>query len=386
MFTSGNLGVGELGSIFDEIPNIYKNREILSHKFVPEELPHREGEIRELASYLKHALQNSTPPNILVVGHTGTGKTVTVKKVLQELSKVTDSVDIAYVVASGTQFQILSEIAAELNPEISFKGLSFKESWNRFRNMLNKDKITIVVLDEIDKMLSYGSDLLYFLSREDRVCIISISNKINVMNMITDKRVLSSFNPVKIVFPKYNASQLEDILRYRAERAFYEDVLDDDVIPLCAALAMNREGDARYALDLLMYAGDEAIRRMDSKVTVDHVKAARKRLEEDFIRQSIQTLSLAQKLLLLSVLKREGSSPREIYSLCNEYLEKYNGSKLTHRRLSSLLGDLELYGFVVYVRKGMGRGKGARWSVYLNDTVDRQLIMEFLKESLEREL
>lgn len=296
--------------------------------------------MRELAAYLKHVLQDSTPPNLLILGHTGTGKTVTVKKVLQELLKVAGNcVDVVYVVASGTPFQTLNEIAAELNPEVSFKGLSFKEAWNRFRKMLSKDKIKIIVLDEIDKMLTYGSDLLYFLSREDRICITSISNKINVMEMITDKRVLSSFNPVKIVFPKYNASQLEDILRYRAERVFHGDILDEGVIPLCAALAMSREGDARYALDLLMYAGDEAIRRMDSKVTVNHVELARKRLEEDFIKQSIQSLSLAQKLFLMSVLKREGGSPREIYELCNEYLEKYCGLRLTHRRLSSLLGD-----------------------------------------------
>jgi hypothetical protein len=30
----------------------------------------------------------------------------------------------------------------------------------------------------------------------------------------------------------------------------------------------------------------------------------------------------------------------------------------------------------------MGRGRGTRWSVYLNDTVDKKLIRETLKESL----
>ncbi len=386
IFTSGNEGVCSLASIFDEIPDIYKNREALSHRFVPEGLPHREGELKELASYLKHAIKNFTPPNILVLGHTGTGKTVTVKKVLGELSRVVgDKVDIAYLVASGTKFQILNEIAMELNPNVSFKGLGFKEAWNRFRRMLDKDKITIIVLDEIDKMLPSESDLLYFLSREERVCIISISNKINVLDMITDRRVLSSFNPIKMVFPKYNAEQLGDILEYRAKEAFYDGVLDNEVIPLCAAFAMDREGDARYALDLLMYAGDEAIRRMNSKVTVEHVKIARKKLEEDFIRNSIRNLSLTQKLLLFAVMKKEGESPRSIYTLCNEYLERYTGNTLTHRRLSSLLGDLELYGFVTYERRGRGRGKGTRWSLYLNDTLDRNLIISVLKEELAEE-
>jgi len=376
-----------MASIFDEIPDIYKNRDVLSHRFVPDELPHREKEIREIASYLKHALKGSTPPNLLILGHTGTGKTVTVKRVLQELSKVAgDKVDVSYVIANGTPFQVLNDVAAELDPGVSFKGLSFKEAWNRFKRLLNKDKVTIVVLDEVDKMLMYGSDLLYFLSREDRICTIVLSNRINVMDMIRDKRVLSSFNPIKIVFPKYNALQLRDILWSRAEKAFYEGVLEEGVIPLCAALAMEREGDARYALDLLLYAGDEAVRQGSSRVTVEHVRIARMKVEEDFVRQSIRNLSLVQKLLLLAVLKNEGASPKEIYNLCNEYLKKFRGEGLSHRRLSSLLGDLELYGFVMYVRKGMGRGRGTAWHVYLNDTIDRKLVEETLKESLLKEI
>ncbi len=375
-------------SIFDEVPDIYKNRDVLSHRFIPDELPHRDREIRELASYLKHALKGYTPPNLLILGHTGTGKTVTVKKVLNELAKVAGNiVDISYVIANGTPFQVLNDIAYELNPQVNFRGISFKEAWNRFKKILSKEKVTIVVLDEVDKMLFHGSDLLYFLSREEKICTIALSNKINVMDLINDKRVLSSFNPIKIVFPKYNAIQLQDILQYRAKMAFYEGVLDEEVIPLCASLAaLEREGDARYALDLLLYAGDEAIRQGSNKVTAQHVKIARRKVEEDFIKQSILNLSLVQKFLLLAVLRNEGASPREIYSICNEYLLKYRGETLSHRRLSSLLSDLELYGFVIYVRRGRGRGMGTAWQIYLNDTLDRKIVEEALKESILKDL
>lgn len=369
--------------IFDEVFNIYKNREALSHRFVPNELPHRENEMKILASHFKYAIRNSIPPNLLILGHTGTGKTVTTKKTLQELYKVAyDKVDILYVVVSGTPFQVLCDISMELNPGMRLRGLGFKEAWNKFRRNLDKSKITIIVLDEIDKMLVHDSELLYLLSREENICIVSISNKINVMNMIADRRVLSSFNPIKIVFPRYNATQLQDILWLRAKEAFCEGIFDEDVIPLCAALAMEREGDARYALDLLMYAGDEAVWQASKKVTIEHVKIAVKKLEEDFIRASVRNLSLDQKLLLLAVLEKEGKSPGEIYMLCNKYLERFKGTTLSHRRLSSLLSDLELYGFVMYVRKGMGRGKGTRWNVYLNDTIDKKFIMETLNEDL----
>lgn len=374
-------------SIFDEIPDIFKNRDILSHRFIPDELPHREEELRELAAYLKHALKGSTPPHLLILGHTGTGKTVTVKKILQEMRKVAgDKINIMYTIANGTPFQVLNDLAAEMDPTIRFTGLSFKEAWNRFQKLISNGKVSIIVLDEIDKMLLHGSDLLYFLSREERVCVISISNRINVMDMITDKRVLSSFNPIKITFPKYNADQLRNILEVRAKDAFYEGVLEDGVIPLCAAYAAHREGDARYALDLLAYAGDEAVRKMSDKVMIEHVRIAKRKLEEDFIKQSVKNLSLAQKLLLLAVLKCDGGYTRDVYTLCNKYLKKLKEDTLSNRRLSSLLSDLEMYGFVEYVKKGLGKGRGTRWCVYLNETIDRNLIREALKESLGEDL
>ena len=74
--------------------------------------------------------------------------------------------------------------------------------------------------------------------------------------LITDARDLSSFHPVDVAFAPYDASQLRDILEYRVEQAFYPSALSDEVTPLCAALAAQRNGDARYALDLLSIAAD----------------------------------------------------------------------------------------------------------------------------------
>jgi len=41
-----------------------------------------------------------------------------------------------------------------------------------------------------------------------------------------------------------NADQLRDILEHRSEQAFYPHALDYSVIPLCTALAAQRNGDA----------------------------------------------------------------------------------------------------------------------------------------------
>jgi Cdc6-like AAA superfamily ATPase len=45
--------------------------------------------------------------------------------------------------------------------------------------------------------------------------------------LITDARDLSSFHPVGVAFPPYDATQLRDILDYRVEQAFYPNALSN---------------------------------------------------------------------------------------------------------------------------------------------------------------
>jgi hypothetical protein len=80
------------------------------------------------------------------------------------------------------------------------------------------------------------------------------------------------------VFPPYDAPQLCDILKQRADIAFNEGILDEGVIPLCAALAAQEHGDARRALDLLRVSGELADRENAEKVTERHVKMAQEKL------------------------------------------------------------------------------------------------------------
>ncbi len=77
-------------SIFQEYlssPAIFKKnrRDVLRPEYVPDELPHREEEIRQLASIMATALRGNRPSNVLIFGKTGTGKTATVKYIDKEI-------------------------------------------------------------------------------------------------------------------------------------------------------------------------------------------------------------------------------------------------------------------------------------------------------------
>jgi len=362
--------------------SVFRNRATLSYKFVPEELPHREREVKELTYYLSYALEGEVPTNLLILGHTGTGKTVTTLKVLNELKSKTSDVAVLYTVAEGSSYNVLASLLANAG-ELIPRGTSFGRAWRLFKDVIG-DKITIVVLDEIDKMLSNDSNLLYHLSREQNVCIIAISNRTTVMDMILDARVLSSYNPYKIIFERYTAPQLEDILRARAKLAFYDGVLEEGVIPFCAAKGAERGGDARYSLDILMFAGDIAAKSRSGKVTVEHAKKAVDEVENEFIRRSLTNLGSPQKLLLLSVILSRTQTPSEVYGICNNLLKIFDGRTLTQRRLADFVKELEMLGFVEVDVRSRGRRKGTIWTINLVNTVSKKMVFNVLKEDIIR--
>lgn len=375
-----------LSNVYRKVDNrkIFKNRVSLLSKFIPNELPHREQEMRELSYHLSYAADGENLGDLLLLGRPGVGKTAVTLNVLNEFSQRTTDAKVVYTVASGTPYRVLANLIDAVGGNVPSRGVSFEEAWKRFKKLTNG--LTIVVLDELDKMLIHGSELLYSLSRDMNFATIAISNRYTVLDMIKDGRVASSFNPFKIVFQEYSREQLEDILEFRAELAFYDDAYDDDVISACAAYATQRGGDMRYGLDLLKYAGDICVKSGDEKVRTEHVEKARDIIEEDFIRKGVSGLGYAQKLLLLCVLYFPGRQTSLIYTVCNIFLQAFYHKKLTSRRLSTFLRDLDLQGFVTINIKGRGRGKGLSSTAIPSDSIDKNLVGRTIISSLAEDL
>lgn len=114
-----------------------------------------------------------------------------------------------------------------------------------------------------------------------------------------------------IAFEPYDANQLIAILKSRAEKAFQEDVLAEDVIPLCAVYAAQDKGDARQALKLLLKAGKFANNEDAGTVTEEHVRAAQDEVTKDMVAQGVRDLTEQSQIVLcaLCCLKAEGRTP-----------------------------------------------------------------------------
>ncbi len=387
-----------VSSIIDEIiesrlkkrSRIFKDKEKLHPDYIPETLPHREREIRRLAEIVVVALKGERPSNVLIYGLTGTGKTAVTKYVMKNIYNRASDYNVRFLYTyvntrkTDTTYRVLAAIARSTGLRIPPTGIAISEVYRRYiRALDNWGGLHLVVLDEIDYYVRReGDDLLYKLVRinEDlekaRVTIIGITNDINFIENL-DPRVRSSLGEEEIVFPPYNAEQLRDILKQRAEEAFYEGVVSDEIIAYCAGLAAKEHGDARRALDLLRVAGEIAEREDASKITIEHVKKASIELEMGRIYQAATTLPLHAKLVLraaIDVVKKKNSATTgEIY---NQYLyiaETYGFEPLTRRRISEIITELDMMGLlnaVVVSRGRYGKTKIVRIPLELLEVLD----------------
>ena len=362
-----------MGNFFDDLigqRSIFKNKKFLDHKFLPEHLPHRNDQIKSIAKYWIEALNNNAPADITVYGKTGTGKTAAAKFAMKQLKEASEKKDVyirtEYIRCTDytTEYQVIARLCQQMGREVPYRGWTKAEVLNTFRNIFKKNAfgrnmILIVVLDEIDILLKKDGDgILYTLTRTDNVSILSISNYIDFKKFIKP-RVMSSLRDREIVFPPYNAQQLIDILEERAQLSFNEDVVGNDVIPLCSALAAKEEGDARYALDLLRTAGELADEREEALVTGEHVIEAKDRIEHNMVTDVIMTLPTQQQRVLEAILKLTNSK-EEITSgkLYDAYKSVSKGDAVSYRRIFDFINELEMLGIISTNTISRGRGKG----------------------------
>ena len=391
-------------NLFDgllSVRSLFRDRRALGHAFNPDNLPHRGEEISSLVNNLVEALRGHAPSNMNLYGRPGSGKTAVTRFVCRDLESkgAAEGCNIRAVEINcrnvDTKYRVLAEIGNRLADEademIPFTGWPADKVFEHVRaRMQARGGVHVIVLDEIDYLVrkgKEGDDLLYSLTSLNIglldgafCCVIGISNDLAFTEML-DPRVQSRLSPIDVVFPPYNASQLEDVLRPRAARGIKEGVLDEAVIPLCAALAAKEDGDARRALDLLRISVQRAEQNEVQRVGISHVHQAQNQLEFDQITPTIQNLPLQQKLVLFSVIVNENNgltniSTGEVYGTYEMACENAGEKPLTSRRVSSLIRGLDMAGIITAKTTSRGRhGMSKRINTCLPPAFDALEVM-----------
>lgn len=255
---------------------VFKNEEILSSEYLPDILPHREQQIKQLADNLLPASKGRKPQNTFIFGAPGIGKTASIKFVFREFENYS-GIKTIYLNCwdFNTTSSILSEITIRLGMAIPRRGWAKDEIVSRLTEVLRKsNRGLIVCLDEVDQLVRKDPDVLYDLLRinqyvDNPVGLVLISNDEFVFSKV-EPRIRSSLAIDEIEFRSYSLQEMKNILQERARYSLFS--VEDGVIALAANHAVNKGGDVRVGLECLLKAGRTAEQKNSHKVMVEHVK------------------------------------------------------------------------------------------------------------------
>lgn len=347
--------------------SLFKNKKALQITYFPESILHRQEQIDQLAGILAPVLRLEKPSNLFCYGKTGTGKTLTIKHITDQMLKVTQKKKLPVKVfylncklkrVADTEYRLIAQLTRDMGKEVPSTGLPTDEIYKYFLEEVDKERqIILLVLDEIDQLVQkVGDEILYNLTRLNselknaELTIIGISNNLMFADNL-DPRVKSSLSEEETVFLPYNAIQLQDILRQRATLAFKEGVLAEGLVEKCAAYAAREHGDARRALELLRVAGEIAERKGEIKINIKDLDKAEEKIERDRILDIIKTQPKQFQLTLFSIISTSPNNNSliftgEIYDLYKNYCSKVGVRPLTQRRVSDIIAEMDMLGII----------------------------------------
>jgi len=384
----------ELDNIFESFDKnvIFKNKSILQTEYQPKNILYRDEQIKQIASILAPVLRGERPSNLFLYGKTGTGKTLSIQYVRENLlRRIKDKPDFKLRIeylncklkkVSDTEYRILAELIKKLGEKVPVTGLPTETVYNKFIDIIDKEKqLVVLILDEIDQTIKkISDDFLYTLTRinselsKAQLCVVGISNDLTFLDNI-DPRVKSSLSEEEIVFPPYDAIQLTQILNKRAEEVFKEKVLQEGVVEKCAAFAAREHGDARRALDLLRIAGELAERDRSEKIILKHIDQANSKIERDKILDVVKSEPKQFQIVLYAIIKLSQGNKNfqtslinkkqknsiftgEVYNLYQDLCLKNKFEVLTQRRVSGIIQEFDMLGIINV--KVISKGRGGR--------------------------
>ncbi|GAA0291060.1 MULTISPECIES: orc1/cdc6 family replication initiation protein [Halarchaeum] len=409
--------VGDPGSIKDlileqdEAASLVRNRRLLDPDEIVDEdrIVGRNDQLTQITQYLRVAINNECPPNLFLYGPSGTGKSLIINAVCQNVVDLCSTRDIRFGVIElncqnvgtlGTAvYELVRTVAddADVAIEIPEHGIPTKKKWRELYRLIDEHYDSVMfVLDELDLLTGRRdidepaySRLLYQLTRtgsiddlQADVAVTAISNDTKMMEDV-GSRALSSFTPEDVHFSDYDANQLREILGHR-EDAFHDDALSEDVIPLAAAFAAQTHGDARIAIDLMRTAGTIAERDGADQVREEHVRIAQDKVVKNRVLEVTRGISTQKKLCLFATaaVAREtentAAKSTEAYRVYQYITETLDADQHYQETYVNKMKELTTYSLVKSGRKSQGPHSGS----YLEFTFEEnpQTIIETLRE------
>lgn len=317
---------------------IFHDRSKLSSRYIPDELHHREKEMSLLLTIFKDSYIKpdeflfSTPQ---IVGRSGIGKTSTIMKFSKMLEnkfmKSGLTLKVAYInlkLQGGNKYAVYRFLLEKIAPELPSQGLSAEEMLRYLLSYLTENKLyTLIILDEIEFLLRSNKDsgIIYDFTRLNEFDLSKHCNVIGVVFIARstdfhdkiESSELSTLGRLPIEFKPYSIDEISDILLTRTSESFNPNVVGTDIIDEVSLITTSSQvgGDVRYALDLLLYAGNLAEANGRDRITLDQIRKAHGYNKPSLTIEDLKELPKSHLLTLMAILKVQNKRKKQYIEL-----------------------------------------------------------------------
>ena len=318
--------------------SIFHDRSKLSSRYIPNELHHRENEMSLLLTMFKDSYIKpdeflfSTPQ---IVGRSGIGKTSTIlkfsKMLENEFIKSGLTLKVAYInlkLQGGNKYAVYRFLLEKIAPELPSQGLSAEEMLRYLLSYLTENKLyTLIILDEIEFLLRSNKDsgIIYDFTRLNEFDLSKHCNVIGVVFIARstdfhdkiESSELSTLGRLPIEFKPYSIDEISDILLTRTSESFNPNVVGTDIIDEVSLITTSSQvgGDVRYALDLLLYAGNLAEANGSERITLDQIRKAHGYNKPSLTIEDLKELPRSHLLTLMAILKVQNKRKKQYIEL-----------------------------------------------------------------------
>lgn len=318
--------------------SVFHDRSKLSSRYIPNELHHREKEMSLLLTMFKDSYIKpdeflfSTPQ---IVGRSGIGKTSTIlkfsKMLENEFIKSGLTLKVAYInlkLQGGNKYAVYRFLLEKIAPELPSQGLSAEEMLRYLLSYLTENKIyTLIILDEIEFLLRSNKDsgIIYDFTRLNEFDLSKHCNVIGVVFIARstdfhdkiESSELSTLGRLPIEFKPYSIDEISDILLTRTSESFNPNVVGTDIIDEVSLITTSSQvgGDVRYALDLLLYAGNLAEANGSARITLDQIRKAHGYNKPSLTIEDLKELPKSHLLTLMAILKVQNKRKKQYIEL-----------------------------------------------------------------------
>ncbi|KAG0175774.1 AAA ATPase [Apophysomyces sp. BC1021] len=337
--------------------NLYQSaKAIFRRTAVPSRLIARDAERQQMIEFWKQHVIGNKPGCLYISGSPGTGKTAMLSEVMRKMDDDMMALrnhQVKMVMVNCMSVGEPKGIYAKLVTEFTGQRTHSGDVVQQAEKLLNgkKNILNVVVLDEIDHLITKEQDVLYKIFEwaslpASRLVLIGIANALDLTDRILPRLRAKNCEPQLLNFNPYQVSEITAIIKDRLY-SLMEDpedpfapppeptattplpLMQPAAVELCARKVAASMGDLRTALDVCRQAiemaemdhkrkntpvlGEQkpnnAAPKDQPKVTIAHIMKVLKTVFGNPTMSKLQQLNMQQKVIL-GVLMVMGRSAR----------------------------------------------------------------------------